>query len=44
MLDNRPASQIQNQYDIPQANVELLVPLGTGLTLEAGKFLTIFSK
>ena len=43
MLDNRPASQIQNQYDIPQANVELLVPLGTGLTLEAGKFLTIFS-
>jgi hypothetical protein len=43
MLDNRPPNDPQNQYDIPQANVELLVPLGTGLTIEAGKFLTIFS-
>jgi Putative beta-barrel porin-2, OmpL-like. bbp2 len=27
-----------NQYDIVQANASLLVPLGTGLTLSAGKF------
>jgi hypothetical protein len=43
MLDNRPPNDPQNQYDIPQANVELLVPLGTGLTLEGGKFLTFLS-
>lgn len=43
MLDNRPPNDPQNQYDIPQANVELLVPLGTGLTIEGGKFLTFLS-
>jgi Putative beta-barrel porin-2, OmpL-like. bbp2 len=44
MLDNAPINDPQNQYDIIQANVELLVPLGTGLTLEAGKFLTFLSQ
>jgi hypothetical protein len=43
MLDNRPPDDPQNQYDIPQANVEFLVPLGTGLTVEAGKFLAFLS-
>ena len=43
MLDNRPPGDPQNQYDIPQANVEVLVPLGTGLTIEAGKFLAFLS-
>jgi len=32
-----------NQYDIIQANVSLLVPIGSGLTLTAGKFVTILS-
>jgi hypothetical protein len=39
---NPDAGSPENQYDIPQANVELLVPLGSGLTIEAGKFLTPF--
>ncbi len=41
MLDNRPPNDPQNQYDILQANVSLLVPLGTGLTITAGKFVAL---
>ncbi len=49
MLDNAPAGTPgiafgpgagpQNQWDILQGNVSLLIPLGSGLTIEAGKFL-----
>lgn len=35
------AGSPQNQYDIIQANVSFLVPLGAGLTIEAGKFVTL---
>jgi hypothetical protein len=38
ILDNRPPNNPQNQLDLVQANVSLLVPLGTGLTINAGKF------
>lgn len=34
------AGSPQNQIDLVQANVSLLVPLGSGLTIEAGKFVT----
>jgi hypothetical protein len=38
MLDNSPFPHPQQQYDIPQANVELyLGKIGTGLTITAGK-------
>ncbi len=38
MLDWRPPNHPQNQYDIPQIYGQLLVPLGTGLQITAGKF------
>jgi hypothetical protein len=41
MLDNRPPGNPNNQYDIVQANVQFLLPLGTGLTLTAGKFIAL---
>jgi Putative beta-barrel porin-2, OmpL-like. bbp2 len=34
----------RNQYDIIQANASLLVPLGTGLQIKAGKFVTLLSE
>jgi putative OmpL-like beta-barrel porin-2 len=37
MLDNSPFPHPLEQYDIPQANVEFLLPVGTGLTLTLGK-------
>ncbi|MDP9173809.1 MAG: porin [Planctomycetota bacterium] len=43
ILDNAPVNDPQNQYDIIQANVSLLVPVGSGLTLTAGKFIGILS-
>ena len=49
LLDNRGpghanAGHPQNQYDILQANVELFFNVGTGLTLEAGKFLALLGQ
>jgi len=49
MLDNRiavapAAGHPQNQYDIVQANVSLLVPVGTGLTFTAGKFVALLGQ
>ncbi len=44
MLDNRPPDDPQNQYDILQANVSLLVPLGAGLTFTAGKFVALLGQ
>jgi hypothetical protein len=44
MLDNRPPDDPQNQYDILQANLSLLVPLGSGLTLTAGKFVALLGQ
>jgi hypothetical protein len=44
ILDNRAPANVegpaspQNQLDLVQANVSLLVPLGAGLTINAGKF------
>jgi hypothetical protein len=38
MLNNRLPGNPQNQYDILQLNGTVLVPLGTGLQLTAGKF------
>lgn len=38
ILDNRPPNNPQNQLDLVQANVSLLLPLGSGLTINAGKF------
>lgn len=32
----------QNQLDLVQANASLLVPLGSGLTIQAGKFVALF--
>jgi hypothetical protein len=42
ILDNRPPKDPQNQYDIDQAFATLFVPVGNGLTLKAGKFVTLF--
>jgi hypothetical protein len=39
MLDNRPPGNPNNQYDIIQANLQLLVPIGSGVTITAGKFI-----
>jgi hypothetical protein len=39
---NPSAGSPQNQLDLVQANASFLVPLGTGLTIEAGKFVTPF--
>ncbi|MGA2442477.1 MAG: outer membrane beta-barrel protein [Tepidisphaeraceae bacterium] len=44
MLDNRAPGNPQNQYDILQANLSLLVPLGSGLTLTAGKFVALLGQ
>lgn len=44
MLDNAPPGQPQNQYDILQANVSVLVPLGNGLTITAGKFVAFLGE
>ena len=44
MLDNRPPNDPQNQYDILQANVSLLAPVGNGLTLTAGKFVALLGE
>jgi hypothetical protein len=51
LLDNRGyaagvarTNDPQNQYDIVQANASLLVPLGSGLTITAGKFVTFPSE
>jgi hypothetical protein len=40
MLDNDTTTP--NQYDIIQANVSVLFPVGNGLTIEFGKFPTLF--
>jgi hypothetical protein len=44
MLNNRPPGDPQNQYDILQANLSLLVPLGNGLTFTAGKFVALLGQ
>jgi len=44
LLDNRPPGDPQNQYDILQANVLLLAPVGSGLTVTAGKFLALLGQ
>jgi hypothetical protein len=44
VLDNRPPGDPETQYDIVQANVSLLVPVGSGLTLEAGKFVALLGQ
>jgi len=41
LLDNRPPNDPQDQYDITQANLLLLAPVGSGLTITAGKFVTM---
>jgi len=41
ILDNRPPKDPQNQYDIDQAFATLFIPVGNGLTLKAGKFVTL---
>ncbi|HEX4052707.1 MAG TPA: outer membrane beta-barrel protein [Tepidisphaeraceae bacterium] len=41
ILDNAPAGSPQNQLDLVQANASLLVPLGSGLTITAGKFVAL---
>ncbi|HEY1922019.1 MAG TPA: outer membrane beta-barrel protein [Tepidisphaeraceae bacterium] len=38
ILDNAPVNMPQNQLDLVQADVSLLIPLGSGLTITAGKF------
>jgi Putative beta-barrel porin-2, OmpL-like. bbp2 len=38
ILDNAPPGAPQNQWDLLQANVSLLLPVGSGLTVTAGKF------
>jgi Putative beta-barrel porin-2, OmpL-like. bbp2 len=44
LLDNRPPGDPQNQYDITQANVLFLLPVGSGLTVTAGKFLALLGQ
>jgi putative OmpL-like beta-barrel porin-2 len=44
LLDNREGRKPDNQYDILQANVSLLVPVGSGLTFKVGKFVTLLSE
>jgi Putative beta-barrel porin-2, OmpL-like. bbp2 len=44
MLDNRAPGNPNNQYDIIQANVSLLAPVGTGLTVVAGKFIALIGQ
>ena len=44
ILDNRPPNNPQNQLDLVQANVSLLVPLGAGLTINAGKFVAFLGE
>jgi hypothetical protein len=39
MLDNNTSTE--NQYDIIQANASILMPVGSGLTVEFGKFPTL---
>jgi hypothetical protein len=41
ILDNRPPKNPQNQLDLVQANVSVLLPVGSGLTLTGGKFITL---
>jgi hypothetical protein len=43
LLDNRPPGNPQNQGDLVQANLSLLAPLGSGLTITAGKFVGFLS-
>jgi Putative beta-barrel porin-2, OmpL-like. bbp2 len=44
ILDNRLPNNPQNQLDLVQANVSLLVPLGAGLTINAGKFVAFLGE
>jgi hypothetical protein len=44
ILDNRAGLHPDNQMDLIQANVSLLVPLGSGLTIKAGKFVALFGE
>jgi Putative beta-barrel porin-2, OmpL-like. bbp2 len=44
MLNTRPPGNPVNQYDIIQANVQFYLPVGTGLTLTAGKFVSLLSE
>ena len=44
MLNNRPPNDPQNQYDVLQANLSLLMPLGNGLTVTAGKFVALLGQ
>jgi hypothetical protein len=44
LLDNRPPGDPQNQYDIIQANVSLFFNVGTGLTIKAGKAVTLLGQ
>jgi hypothetical protein len=43
ILDNRVGQSPDNQLDLVQANVTLLLPIGSGLQIEAGKFVTLLS-
>jgi hypothetical protein len=43
-MDNRGPGHPETQSDIIQANLSVLVPLGTGLTIKAGKFVTLPSQ
>jgi len=44
LVDNRVGRNPNNQYDIVQANATLLIPIGSGLQIEAGKFVTLLSE
>lgn len=42
LLDNRPPNDPQNQFDLTQANLEVLVP--GGVTITAGKFVALLGE
>jgi hypothetical protein len=44
MLDNAPFPHPREQYDIIQANGSVLLPIGTGLTVTAGKFVALLGQ
>ncbi|MGD0464171.1 MAG: outer membrane beta-barrel protein [Tepidisphaeraceae bacterium] len=44
ILDNRPPNNPQNQLDLVQANVSVLIPLGAGVTINAGKFVAFLGE
>jgi hypothetical protein len=44
ILDNRPPGDPETQFDLLQADVSLLVPIGSGVTFTAGKFVGILSQ